>query len=171
MRKTTGLILVLITVLSGSVLAVESTPPGRYSMTATDNGMLRLDTQTGAVSLCTGTAGHWVCRSIADDRLALENEIDRLSVENQKLKEELAKRLTEVKPEEKPEEKPEAKPEMKSEAKPEMKSEAKPQPGARSTWRPSDDDIEEFMLFFEKIMKRFKKMAESIHDDAPKKQP
>lgn len=159
MRKTAGLIVVLITFLSGSVLAQESAPPGRYSMTATDNGMLRLDTQTGAVSLCTGTAGRWVCRSIADDRLALENEIDRLSVENRKLKEELAKRLAEAKPEEKPEMKPEAKPE------------AEPQPDARSSWRPSDDDVEEFMVFFEKIMKRFKQMAESINDDAPKEQP
>ncbi|MHA1164741.1 MAG: hypothetical protein ACTSP0_04055 [Alphaproteobacteria bacterium] len=120
-------------------------------MTATDNGMLRLDTQTGAVSLCTGTAGRWICRSIADDRLALENEIDRLSDENRRLKEELAGRGNKVKPEVQPE--------------------GKTQPDASDSWRPSDEDVEEFMTFFEKIMKRFKQIAESMQGDVPKEQP
>ncbi len=159
MRKSTGLILVLITLLSGPVLAVEDAPPGRYSMTATDNGMLRLDTQTGAVSLCAGTAGHWVCRSIADDRLALENEIDRLSNENQRLKAELEQRQKE------------AKPDVPYEAKPDVTPEVQPEPDALGSWRPSDEDIEEFMTFFEKIMNRFKQIAESMKDDSPKQQP
>ena len=76
MHRSTGLVLALVTVLSSPVLAAEETP-GRYSMSVTDEGMVRLDTQSGAVSLGTGKAGRWVCRSIADDRLALENEIDR----------------------------------------------------------------------------------------------
>lgn len=159
MRKSTGLILVLITLLSGPVLAVEDAPPGRYSMTATDNGMLRLDTQTGAVSLCAGTAGHWVCRSIADDRLALENEIDRLSNENQRLKAELEQRQSE------------AKPDVPYEAKPDVTPEVQLEPDALGSWRPSDEDIEEFMTFFEKIMNRFKQIAESMKGDSPKQQP
>jgi hypothetical protein len=159
MRKSTGLILVLITVLSGPVLAVEDAPQGRYSMTATDNGMLRLDTQTGAVSLCAGTAGHWVCRSIADDRLALENEIDRLSNENQRLKAELEQRRSE------------AKPDVPYEAKPDVTPEVQLEPDALGSWRPSDEDIDEFMTFFEKIMNRFKQFAESMKDDSPKQQP
>jgi len=159
MRKSTGLILVLITLLSGPVLAVEDAPQGRYSMIPTDNGMLRLDTQTGAVSLCTGTDGHWVCRSIADDRLALENEIDRLSNENQRLKAELEQRQKE------------AKPDVPYEAKPDVTPEVQLEPDALGSWRPSDEDIEEFMTFFEKIMNRFKQFAESMKDDSPKQQP
>ena len=146
MRRSAGLTLALITALAGPVLAVESAP-GRYTMTATDNGMLRLDTQTGAVSLCTGRAGHWVCRSVADDRLALENEIDRLSNENRRLQAALARRGIEVPPE------------------------VKPQPDAPGFWRPSDKHVEEFMTFFEKVMRRFRQIAESMQDDTPKEQP
>jgi len=167
MRKSTGLILVLITLLSGPVLAVEDAPQGRYSMTATDNGMLRLDTQTGAVSLCAGTAGHWVCRSIADDRLALENEIDRLSNENQRLKAELEQRQKEAKPDVTPDVPYEAKPDVT----PDVTPEVQPESDALGSWRPSDEDIEEFMTFFEKIMNRFKQIAESMKDDSPKQQP
>ncbi len=153
MHKTAGLILVLFTVLSGQALAAPDAP-GRYSMTATKNGMLRLDTQTGAVSLCTGSAGRWVCRSVADDRLALENEIDRLSDENGQLREEIARLQKEAKPLE-----PSTTPSL-------APPDKKPQPDARNSWRPSDEDVEEFMTFFEKIMKRFKQLAESMQDDA-----
>lgn len=146
MCRSTGLTLALITTLAGPVLAVEGAP-GRYTMTATDNGMIRLDTQSGAVSLCTGKAGHWVCRSVADDRLALENEIDRLSNENRALRATLAQRGIEVPPQ------------------------VKPQPDAPGTWRPSDKHVEEFMTFFEKMMNRLKQIAESMQDDVPKEQP
>lgn len=144
MHTSTGLVLALVIGLGGPALAVEGAP-GRYTMTATDNGMLRLDTLTGAVSLCTGGAGNWVCRSVADDRLALENEIDRLSDENQAMRAEFAKREIEVPPQ------------------------VKPQRDASGSWRPSDKKVEEFMMFFETIMRRFKKMAESMQDDVPEK--
>lgn len=146
MHRSTGLVLALVTVLSSPALAAEETP-GRYSMSATDDGMLRLDTQTGAVSLCTGKAGRWVCRSISDDRLALENEIDRLSDENQRLKDELAQRSAGLPPG------------------------VKPQPEAPGSWVPSDKHVEEFMTFFEKMMKRLKQIAESTQDVTPKTKP
>lgn len=144
MHTSTGLTLALIMALGGPALAVEGAP-GRYTMTAQGDGMLRLDTQTGAVSLCTGRAGHWVCRSVADDRLALENEIDRLSNENGALRAELAQRGIEVPPQ------------------------VKSQRNAPGSWRPSDKKVEEFMMFFEKIMRRFKQIAESMQDDVPKR--
>ena len=107
--------------------------------------------------------GHWVCRSIADDRLALENEIDRLSNETQRLKAELEQRQSEAKPDVPYEAKPDVTPEVM----PEVQLE----PDALGSWRPSDEDIEEFMTFFEQIMNRFKKIAESMKDDSPKQQP
>lgn len=63
------------------VLAQDRTEDGRYQLEKTDDGYLRLDTRTGAVSHCRGTGGDWACRSVADDRAALEAEIDRLSGE------------------------------------------------------------------------------------------
>lgn len=162
MRKSTGVMLVLTAFFPGTALGVEDAP-GRYTMTATENGMLRLDTHTGAVSHCTGTAGQWVCRSVADDRLALENEIDRLSHENRQLKADLARIQKEQKPAVKALEPP-----TQSPAVPPV---MKPQPDAQSSWRPSDEDVEEFMTFFEKIINRFRQIAESMQDDAPKVKP
>ena len=58
----------------------------RYTMTPTDGGFLRLDSQTGTVSLCTRQDAAVQCRLAADERAALEGEIDRLRRENALLK-------------------------------------------------------------------------------------
>ena len=63
---------------------------GRYTMTPAPNGFLRLDTRTGAVSLCTLKDAQVTCASSADERGALENEIGRLARENADLRERLA---------------------------------------------------------------------------------
>ena len=50
----------------------------RYAMRATEEGTVRLDTRTGAVSLCTTTGGRLKCAVGADERAAYRDEIDRL---------------------------------------------------------------------------------------------
>ena len=65
---------------------------GRYTMTPTPEGFLRLDTRTGAVALCTTTSGVAGCRGAPEERGALESEIARLSKENAELKQQLAQR-------------------------------------------------------------------------------
>ena len=77
--------------------AAEESQNGRYSMTPAPNGFLRMDTRTGAVSLCTlrdghvngHVNGHVTCATSADERGALEAEIARLSKENAGLRERL----------------------------------------------------------------------------------
>ena len=52
---------------------------GRYRMTPAEGGaFLRLDTQTGAMSVCQRKDGRWACEAVPDERRALETEIDRL---------------------------------------------------------------------------------------------
>ncbi len=63
---------------------------GRYAMTPAPNGFLRMDTRTGAVSLCTLREGNVSCASSADDRGALETENARLTKENAELRDRLA---------------------------------------------------------------------------------
>lgn len=63
---------------------------GRYAMTQTPEGFIRLDTRTGAVALCTTTGGVASCRSAPDERDALQQEVDRLTRENAALKARLA---------------------------------------------------------------------------------
>ena len=65
--------------------------PGRYTMIPVGDSVLRLDSATGAVSICGRKLGGWFCESVADDSLALRQEVDRLTRENQELKDKLAK--------------------------------------------------------------------------------
>lgn len=60
-----------------------ATENGRYSMTPTADGFLRLDTRTGAVSLCKVENGAARCQAAAEERIALQDEIDRLARQNQ----------------------------------------------------------------------------------------
>ncbi len=65
---------------------IEPAAAGRFAMTPSGEGFLRLDTQTGAVSLCTIVNAMPQCRSGPDERAALEAEIQRLATENTLLK-------------------------------------------------------------------------------------
>jgi len=58
----------------------------RFSLHKVDDGYLRLDGRTGAVSLCARPDSGWVCRAVPDERSALESEIGRLAAENAELK-------------------------------------------------------------------------------------
>jgi hypothetical protein len=83
-----ALALVLCAAASTSFAAEE---PGRYTMTPAGDGFLRLDSATGAVSICRQKLDAWTCEGVADNALALKQEIDRLTGENQELKDKLAK--------------------------------------------------------------------------------
>ena len=87
---------VLVSVLAfGGAQAQTATPDnenGRYSFSAVPDGMLRLDTRTGAVSLCAKQDAGWACSSVPDERAALENEIARLQRENGALKKDMLAR-------------------------------------------------------------------------------
>ncbi len=69
-------------VLVAAALAAFATPTlaqdDRYRLERTDTGYIRLDTRTGAMSVCEETSGNLVCRMAADERAAFEAEIERL---------------------------------------------------------------------------------------------
>jgi hypothetical protein len=65
---------------------------GRYTFSAVPDGMLRLDTRTGAVSICAKKDAGWACNVVPDERQALENEIARLQGENGALKKDMLAR-------------------------------------------------------------------------------
>jgi hypothetical protein len=62
---------------------------GRYIFSKVAEGFLRLDTQTGQVSVCSQRAVGFACQAAPDDRAVLENEIARLRAENAGLKKEM----------------------------------------------------------------------------------
>jgi hypothetical protein len=50
----------------------------RYQLEKTADGYVRLDKQTGDVSICKEQSGQLVCRAAADDRNSLADEIGRI---------------------------------------------------------------------------------------------
>ena len=61
--------------------AAQSLPDaekGRYALAPVSDGVIRLDTRTGAVSTCTNSGAGWACYAVPDERAALDAEIGRL---------------------------------------------------------------------------------------------
>lgn len=69
--------------------AMPDNPGGRYTFNKVADGVLRLDTQTGAVSLCSQRTVGWACVAAPEDRAVLEDEIARLRRENAALKQDM----------------------------------------------------------------------------------
>ena len=92
MIKNSSALVVALFCLIVPALADQETPDtdhGRYSFNKIADGWLRLDMQTGEVSVCSQRTVGWACQAAPDDRTVLENEIARLRTENAALKKEL----------------------------------------------------------------------------------
>lgn len=50
----------------------------RYQLQKTDTGYVRLNTETGEMSICVEQTGQLVCKAAAEERAAFQDEIDRL---------------------------------------------------------------------------------------------
>ena len=94
--KLSGLVAAGMIAFGAGWALAEPTPNsenGRYALSPIADGVLRLDTRTGAVSTCTNTNGNgWACYVVPDERAALDTEIGRLEADNEKLKAQLAAR-------------------------------------------------------------------------------
>src|ERR1700691_6475585 len=81
--------------LLSPAFADDATPDdegGRYTFSKQADGVLRLDKQTGNVSLCSQRTVGWACQAAPDDRAILEDEIARLRRENAVLKKDILAR-------------------------------------------------------------------------------
>lgn len=61
--------------------AEEPAVPGRFEVTATSEGFIRLDTRTGATSHCTRPDGIWRCQPVIEEEGALAVRIDAVADE------------------------------------------------------------------------------------------
>jgi hypothetical protein len=169
MIKTTSpqfAIVVSILILGASGAPAQSMPDnenGRYALSPTADGVIRLDTRTGAVSTCNNSGGGWACYSMPDERAALDGEIGRLQAENEKAKAELEKlkaQLATAAPSNGKIE--EALPKSDS-----LKSEPKAAEGERKIEipLPSDRDMDRVMSFLERAWRRLVEMAYRMQKD------
>ncbi|MBR1188655.1 hypothetical protein [Bradyrhizobium sp. AUGA SZCCT0160] len=143
---------------AASPKAMPDTENGRYALSSTADGVLRLDTRTGAISTCSNSGAGWACYAVPDERAALDVEIGRLQADNEKLRKELASREPTVagKIEE---------PMPKSDSL--KKSEPKIVEGERKIEipLPSDRDMDRMMSFLERAWKRLIEMANRVQKD------
>jgi hypothetical protein len=147
-------------------VAAQSLPDsenGRYAMSPIADGVIRLDTRTGAVSTCNNAGAGWACYSMPDERAALDAEIGRLQAENEGSKAELEKLKAQLAARE-----PGGKIE---EALPKSDSLKQPEPKAAEGERkieiplPSDRDMERVMSFIERAWRRLVEMANRMQKD------
>ena len=134
------------------------TENGRYALSPIADGVLRLDTRTGAVSTCNPTGAGWACYAVPDERAALDAEIGRLQADNEKLKAQLAEREPTVTG-------------KIEEALPKSDPLKKPEPKVAEGERkieiplPSDRDMDRMMGFLEKAWRRLVEMANRMQKD------
>jgi hypothetical protein len=68
----------------------DADQPGRFAMQPVDGGIMRLDTKTGAISLCLRKAASFTCEPVPDSRGA-DGDLARLAAENRELRDRLAR--------------------------------------------------------------------------------
>ncbi len=148
--------------LAGSLPETEN---GRYALSPAGDGVLRLDTRTGAVSTCNNSGVGWACYTVPDERAAMDTEIGRLQAdtvrlqaENERLKSQLASREPTV-------------PGKIEEPLPKSDSLKPAEPKAAEGGRkleiplPSDRDMDRMMSFLESAWRRLIDMANRMQRD------
>ena len=141
--------IVVTAVLASTSAAAQVAPDnenGRYTFSELQGSMLRLDSRTGQVSVCSKRPAGWACEAVQDERTALENEIARLQGENATLKKEMFAHNIPL---------PGG---VKGRRKPEVTIEL-----------PSDADLDRVMAFAEKIWRRLIDMVQRVQKDIDKK--
>jgi hypothetical protein len=136
---------------------VPDSENGRYTLSPLTDGVIRLDTRTGAVSTCTDTGTGWACYATPDERAALDAEIGRLQADNEKLKAKLAA-LEPTATGKSDESLPKAD---------SLKPEPKVAEGERKIEipLPSDRDMDRMMSFLEQAWRRLVEMANRMQKD------
>lgn len=90
MMRPHVLVLLGSCLFAASALAQTTGENGRFSMTPTEGGFLRLDTRSGEVALCRPKGDTVECRAAPNESSPLASEIDRLAKENADLRARLA---------------------------------------------------------------------------------
>jgi hypothetical protein len=144
----------------GAVAAqpMPDTENGRYALSPVADGVLRLDTRTGAVSTCNNNGTGWACYAVPDERAALDAEIGRLQADNEKLKAQLAEREPTITG-------------KIDEPMPKTDSLKKAEPKVGDSARkieiplPNDRDMDRMMAFLEQAWRRLVDMANRMQKD------
>jgi hypothetical protein len=148
------LFLAIVALFATPGLAEDAASPssGRYQIAPDEDGFVRLDTRTGAMTHCGKQEGAWRCDVLAEERSDLVQRLDALAAEVGTLSAEVARltgRLAAV----------------------EARPGAAPLPDARLPAAPSPDvrekEFDEALSFAERLMRRFFDMVRELKSEAP----
>jgi hypothetical protein len=143
---------------AASAQSLPDAEKGRYALSPVTDGVIRLDTRTGAISTCSNSATGWACYAVPDERAAFDAEIGRLQADNENLKAQLAAREPTVTG-------------KIDEPLPKTDSLKKPEPKVADGERkieiplPSDRDMDRMMSFLERAWRRLIEMANRVQKD------
>ena len=129
--------------------AMPDTDSGRFTFNQIQDELLRLDTRSGQVSICSKRSANWTCEAVPDERAALEGEIARLQGENASLKKEMIARGLPL-PDGMRSDSPVARPQI------ELKL-------------PNEADLDRLMTFVERIWRRLIDMVQGMQKEADRK--
>jgi len=149
---------------TGARQAVAETSPStegaRFTLSPVDGGFVRLDKQTGAMSICKKQDDTWACQPMADASGSEREEIEKLKAQNSDLKEEI-RRMEEVFG-------------LSGEKKPTGPL-AGPPGGMPEFQLPSEKDVDQAVDYLEGMIRKFRERFEDFGDktdpDRPRSQP
>lgn len=146
----------LVVCVLGVIAAMASAPPaaysaesGLYTMTPVGSAVIRLNTRTGAVSLCHGSDESWTCEAMPDDHIDLQREAARLKKENKTLRAEITR--------------------LEQEAR-RTRQQLSEKNRDHMRLVPSEETVDEMMAALEKMVRRFQEMVDSLGKTPPEKQ-
>jgi hypothetical protein len=126
---------------------------GRYVLKPADGGgFVRLDTETGAMSLCARKDAEWSCQAMADAGKDVREEADRLRTENRQLKAEV-RRLEDML--------------IPGDG---AKGPRAERPGGRLQL-PSEEDVDRVMTYMQRMFRKFRDKLKEFEDEAHRGTP
>jgi hypothetical protein len=141
----------VLTVMVATPVWAAGDEPGRYTMSPTDGGVIRLDRQTGAMAFCTGSAGDWTCKDMPENESALKRRVEELEGEKRAL--EAEKQLRGAPP---------VPPGDESRS-----AEAVPAPPGDLPM-PNEPDVDKLFDYVEGMVKKFKERIDRLEREAQK---
>lgn len=125
---------------------------GRYTMSPTDGGVIRLDRETGAMAFCSGKEGDWTCKDMPESESALKKRVEQLEADKRALEAEKQLRAAPSEPGLPP------------------SADATPPPPPGDLPVPTEKDVDKLFDYVEGMVKKFKERIDRLEKEA-KKEP
>ncbi len=147
MRGLAVAVTIAIAAAAGTAQARED-GAGRFTMSPTDGGFVRLDTRNGDMAFCQKTEDDWACEAMADTAQAQAKELAALRQENAALKA-TVRRLEDAL----------------------ARVETPSGPKAPGLSLPSEKQVEETLNYFENILRKFQDRLRRLEKTPPETEP